>query len=284
VRTNQSARDFENDLRLSSQIVAEYRRSLEDAGSHDALPSLVAVHYRGGQQELQLGVDYARSDDPLDRITGARILGQLGLERYSFLDPTLDQLISMLDDTDVRVVADVAEALGHRQDVRAIPHLTSFIAHEDSGVRFGVVRGLSGHEEIAAIRGLIVLSRDQDDEVRNWALCGLGSFIEADTPEIRDALFRGASDPHDEARGEALLGLASRGDRRVVELLQEEIERESVGRLALCAAAEIADSRLVEPLKRLKGDLEFDEKDLSDKWYQSDLDDAIARCSDASLA
>jgi HEAT repeat protein len=67
------------------------------------------------------------------------------------------------------------------------------------------------------------MSRDTDNNVRDWATFALGTLFDADTPEIRDALFDRVADPHDDTRSEALVGLARRSDPRVTDGLKTEL-------------------------------------------------------------
>ncbi len=105
------------------------------------------------------------------------------------------------------------------------------------------------------------------------------SQIDTDTQEIRDALFarveEGDDDDKEEIRGEAFVGLARRGDKRVIEPLLRELMSDSVGSLAIEAAKEIADSRLLPALLSLK------------EWWDVDkelLDEAILACESESKA
>ncbi|KAF3884776.1 MULTISPECIES: HEAT repeat domain-containing protein [Nostocales] len=138
-----------------------------------------------------------------------------------------------------------------------------------------VVLGLSCQEDESAIQTLIELSADEDKDIRNWATFGLGSQIEIDTQEIRDALYRrilsevGEDDTIAEIRGEALLGLAIRKDERVIEPLIGELESDRVGRLSVEAALAIGDNRLYSALVKLQD------------WWDIDvelLQAAISKC------
>jgi hypothetical protein len=51
-------------------------------------------------------------------------------------------------------------------------------------------------------------------KVRGWATFCLGSELDADGPAVREALLRRVDDPEGDAAGEALVGLARRGDPR----------------------------------------------------------------------
>jgi len=57
---------------------------------------------------------------------------------------------------------------------------------------------------------------DVDDSVRDWATFGIGSLCDIDTPELRDALAARLADADEEVRGEAVVGLATRGDNRAI--------------------------------------------------------------------
>jgi len=135
-----------------------------------------------------------------------------------------------------------------------------------------VVLGLSGHENASAITALIELTNDADDEVRDWATFGIGTQVEADTPEIRDALYARTSDVDGDTRGEALVGLARRKDARVLEPLIRELAPDSVGRLALEAVEAIGDPRLYPALAMLKSRWAADSADADL------LEDALAKC------
>ena len=122
---------------------------------------------------------------------------------------------------------------------------------------------------------MIRLSSDTDHDVRNWATFGLGSQIEDDTPEIREALRANLGDPDHEIRGEAIIGLAERKDPEVADILIREWESsETVSLLSIDAAGIAADARLIEYLERFRADLSLEE----DASFKSALDDAIRAC------
>ena len=70
----------------------------------------------------------------------------------------------------------------------------------------------------------MTLSTDRDTSVRDWATFGLGSMIARDTQQVRDALMARIGDADPDTRGEALVGLAARGDLRATEPLLKESE------------------------------------------------------------
>jgi len=239
---------YESDTTPSRVVAARYRKFIH-AEDHDA--DLALLSYRGGEEEFQIGSEYCASDDPDDRIVGADILAQLGWGDQTFRDESIRLLISLLNDPDPRVIHSAAIALGHRKAEEAIPSLLHLATSADPLVRYGVAYSLCGHEDARAIDGLIRLASNEDRDVRNWAVFGLGSQIDADSPEIRQALRAAVDDPDDETRGEALVGLAKRGDPATSGLLIREWENDGVSRLSFEAAAETRDPQLYHRLQQL---------------------------------
>jgi HEAT repeat protein len=155
------------------------------------------------------------------RRVGAAILGQLGHSNSSgsvFRSERFDALEQLVEGEarrgqDPEVLGDALVALGHLNDDRAIPIAVSLIGHSSAKVRRGVVMALSRHDDEAAIGGLIQLSCDSDDDIRDWATFGLGMLIDTDTDSIRAALFARLTDDHPDTRAEAIAGLARRGSK-----------------------------------------------------------------------
>ncbi len=263
---------YETDTTPSRRLIEEYRKVFRDE-NQDA--SLAAVHYRGTQVEFDLGLEYCRSGDPDDRAVGADVLSQLGWGDQRFSEESLEVLIPLLRDEDPHVLYSAACALGHRGDPRAVPFLIPLASHADALVRYGVVHGLTGrHEDEDAIASLILLCSDEDNDVRNWAIFGIGTQMNADTPAIRDALFASLSDLDMEVCGEALVGLARRSDGRVIEALFKEWEEESISLLSIEAAEEMADHRLLPFLEEFESTRNFSEN----QFFHDHLRDAITAC------
>lgn len=257
----------------SRTLVEQYRTVVAE---DDHEESLCVVHYRGGREELDLGLEYARSADPLDRVVGADVLSQLGWGDREFLDESVEALIALLEDSDPSVGQAAAFALGHRADERAVPHLIRLAGHESSQIRLGLVFGLTGQEVPEAIETLIRMSADPDEGVRDWATFGLGTQIEADTSDIREALCLRLSDEDPETRGEALVGLAKRRDPRVVPaLLKEWVDYDETGILSIEAAETMGDPVLLPQLEKFLATMDWAE---DDSYFRNQLLRAIAAC------
>ncbi len=257
---------------------------LHDALAHpedDAIWETVSEHVR---QQTQAVFERAKtlcaSQSARERLVGAGILGQMGYPDETIREGSITLLLDMLEhEQDPNVLNSIAVALGHRKDPRAIAPLIRLKNHPHEDVRFGVVYGLLGHEDERAIATLRELSTDEASEVRDWATFGLGSMIETDTPEIREALLARLTDEDTDTRGEAMVGLAKRHDERVIEPLIAQIQQDFFGTWLAEAAEELADPRLYAALVHAR-DHWTGEKN----WQYKDLEEAIEKCRPASDA
>lgn len=249
--------------------------ALTEEGEHAAWVAINVLRHRGDRETFEAARDLCASDDPWQRTWGVRILAQLGIPKRSFPDESLDILLPLLVlEQDADLLSDIDFALGHIGDERAVEPLSRLRDHPSPDVRYGVVHGLLRQENERAIQALIELSADEDTEVRDWATFGLGAQIDADTPEIRDALFARLADEDGATRGEALVGLARRKDERVIEPLIRGLASANAGNLAIEAAHEVGDARLRPALLRLRERWGVDEGSLDRRL----LYEAISRC------
>lgn len=103
------------------------------------------------------------------------------------------------------------------------------------------------------LRTVIELSRDADDRVRDYACMALGTqWRPVDTPELRSALADRLDDPDRDARHEALVGLAYRGDPRALPRVRAALSRpdRDLYQLELIAAGALADPTLHDLLSQ----------------------------------
>jgi HEAT repeat protein len=85
---------------------------------------------------------------------------------------------------------------------------------------------------------LLKLTSDPDEEIRDWAVFGLGVLGNADSPEIREALLRCLTDANENVREEAAVGLGKRRDKRLIPVLLTMLEDPNIKvRVAEAAAA-----------------------------------------------
>jgi HEAT repeat protein len=233
---------------------------------------------RGTREVLEAARTLCMSSDPDERELGVDILAQGVIANKTLPEESLLILLDLLEcEQDDHMLYSIACALGHHGDPRAITPLVRLTQYPDAEVREGVVFGLLTHEDPRAIAALIKLSDDTASQVRNWATFGLGTMVEVDTSALRDALYARVNDLNDEVRGEALVGLALRGDSRVVTPLLEVLaaDEDTIDRLCIEALTEagkrIKDRRLYPALMQLQ------EWKLAE-YQEDDLEEAMKQC------
>jgi HEAT repeat protein len=203
---------------FNQTLLGEY----EDEGPWDAVSELRS---NGSREIFEIAAKWLTKTEPLRRARGAAILAQLRLPsespttepKWLFREEAFSLLVNMLKSEDDPLVLDSGiAALGHLDNPDAIPIIASYTAHPDHNVRFSVVCSL-GHfpndPEVAA--RLFTLTRDEDSDVRDWAVFGLGVQGDVDSPEIREALLERVTDVDEDVREEAVVGLGRRRDPRL---------------------------------------------------------------------
>lgn len=288
-------------------LLAQARPVFAQNDDAEAVEALMALFCRDDAETVAAATTLLADADPAARCLGAAILGQMGGafdddepfegdedddEDEEDLDDELDTLgpdrITVFAveraeallaryavETDPRVLSEIGGAFGHLGWHAAIPALVARADHEAATVRYGVVLGLTGQTDAAAVAALVRLSADADDEVRNWATFALGTQLELDTPAVRAALHARLDDANEEARGEALLGLARRHDTEVLPAVISAL----LGDDALCAmgveaAIELGSPELQGPLVALRAR----RGEGHTAHFLVQLDEAIARC------
>ncbi len=181
-------------------------------------------------KSLMMPSEWCRSADPLRRARGCDVLSQLG--------KTADHPVNNFPDDSYTVVSQVAEqeadprplgsaiaALGHIDDGRAIPLIAHYADHPDETVRFNVACALGSFcNDPKSVAVLLALTTDADEDVRDWAVFGVGVLGDVDSAEIRDILAERLLDSSEEVREEAMVGLAKRKDQRVLPALRSALK------------------------------------------------------------
>lgn len=177
----------------------------------------------------------------------------------------------LLDDPAPEVVASAIFSLSHLDEVMPlIRHREDLARHNYPRVRYAMASCLKDDDPLSQpVAMLQALMIDGDKDVRDWATFSLGTLSDADSPEVRSALFARLSDTDEETRLEAMIGLARRRDLRALPVVLAELDRDEVACSAIEAAGALALPQLVAPLQAIK-----------EWWSDRDwIEEAIARCS-----
>lgn len=205
------------DALFAQTLLGEY----DDDKPWEAVSKLRAL---GTREVFEIAREWCKSHEAKKRARAAAVLGQLGVNvniPHSFPEESYEALILLLKhETEVQPLSSAIIALGQIGNPQAVPLITKYTAHEDCEIRFAVAYSLGQlNEDPEGIRNLIILMQDKDDDVRDWATFGLGVLGDADSDEIRQALILRLDDTFEDARMEAMEGLAKRKDLRVLPIL-----------------------------------------------------------------
>jgi HEAT repeat protein len=235
----------------TSEIESLFAQTLLGDDEDESASSAVAELRRDGSREIfEHAAAWCLTDDPLKRARGIDVLCQLRRAsaetsilvrpEWMFREESYLLITKMLEKERDPVVLDSAiSALGHLYNAEAVPLILTFQDHPDRGVRFAVTFALQCFpDDPQSVSGLLKLTSDEDDDVRDWAAFGLGVQGDADSPEIRQALLRCLDDSNEEAREESAVGLGKRKDQRLIPKLLEMLNQPELKiRVALAAAA-----------------------------------------------
>jgi HEAT repeat protein len=221
-------------------------------------PALYVLRTRGTLEVFERTRQLTTSLDSRERELGLDVLAQLGAGKPDSERPWIEDSVTIaidaLDDPIQSVRASAAYALGHLKGDRAITALISMKNAPSAAIRHAVAAGLGGSNRDDAVAALIELTRDPDEGVRDWTAFGLGSQAHAvgrDSDEIRDGLRAMLNDSFEEARVEAIWGLAEREDPEGLLLLLRRLESDDVWNGDVQTARDILGVRRDTPLAEL---------------------------------
>jgi HEAT repeat protein len=235
----------------ASEIEALFAQTLlGEYEGENAWEAVSALRRAGSREIFERAAAWCLSDNALKRARAADILCQLRLAdltgppwrepKWMFRDESYHLIATMLEnEKDLEALGSEISALGHLSTANAVPLILRYLDHRNRDVRFAVTCALGCFpNEPPSVEGLLKLTSDEDAEVRDWAVFGLGVLGDADSPEIRKALLRCLDDPDEDVREEAAVGLGKRQDQRLIPKLQAMLDAPRLTiRVAEAAAA-----------------------------------------------
>jgi hypothetical protein len=209
---------------------------------------------RVSRETLAAAVRLCESPCVIEQRTGCDILSLLGAPDMPFRRESLAPVLSVLRRaSDLETLNTALSTLGNIGDGRAISDVIGLRNHSEPSVRLTVAMALPGFREARlVVPSLIELTRDTDEDVRDWAVFGLINSFDDDTREIRQAFLDRLADPNATVRGQAFLGLARRRVPGTLDAIAREFDRAEIHPDAVEAASELGDPRGMELLERLR--------------------------------
>jgi HEAT repeat protein len=258
--------------------------ALQSWSSEPSWNAIAELQMRGSLDTLALTRRLVKSRNARKRALGIYVASQLRQREKSIvfrsteyaLEETQSILLEGLHDACKDVLCAAISGFGHRPHPSALQNLLKFASHTDQEVRFQVAFALGRYSEPDAIDTLLLLARDESDDVRDWATFGIASMHDVDNHEVRELLWINLHDQNKSVQGEALVGLASRKDEAIVPVLLERLTGDC--RVFEFEASElIASPLLLDSLNLIKNSI--GDESLADTYWYGRLLDAIDACA-----
>jgi hypothetical protein len=241
--------------RLVAEAVAAWQAATDDVSYERVTDALLAARDLNEDALATRGLAMLTAVDVAERAVGCDAVGLIAEVREDWRDAVVTSVLELADrDDNVDVLWSVVGALGRCADARAVPLLCQLAGHTDPDIRFGVAHALpfvmDDDPSGRAVDTLLALAGDAQDDIREWALFGIGSLGHIDSAAIRQALRLGLDDPCEDVRVEATHGLARRRDMTVVPLVAALLAEDEPRSLTFTAAEFLGHPDLVAPLSR----------------------------------
>jgi HEAT repeat protein len=199
----------------------------------------------GTREVFDRAAEWCASAEPLKRARGADVLAQLGRtsdhHENTYPEDSFAVISSLIQtEKELEPLGSAIYALGHIGDLRAVPLLAQYQKHSDAEIRFALACAMGNFSGDATAADVLVhLSRDEDEDIRDWATFGIGALGKRDSPAIRDALVGRLDDSFEDVRQEAIVGLARLKDERVLPALLSALNQSELPCIIIEAATEM---------------------------------------------
>ena len=224
-------------------------------------PALLALQQSNSRDVLDAINKLTESSQAEERKLAALVL--MRAPGRTFEEEAIAAITAMMaTEKDEEVFAALAFAVKHLGINDCSGFLGKIAQSKNAETRYAAAFALAGRSEDAlAIKTLITLSQDPDNDVRDWATFGL--YLDAQhqqpvTSDIKEALFARLEDSHDETRYQAIAGLATCQDLRVLDPLIKALEADDVWHLTIEAAKRLGHPALYPTLVKLQEDFPSD--------------------------
>jgi HEAT repeat protein len=218
----------------------------------------------------------ADSESEKEKIIGIYVLAQLGFEPRFQQSKTIKLYFKLLEnEKSPKVISAILSSISHNNEKlneKQILKLLKYKTHKFVDVRFQLTLAISCLKNEVAIENLIELSTDKNADIRNWATFGLGTQIEIDNSQIRNALWERVNDTDASTREEAIFGLAKRKEVKIKEILIKELKKiDEFGSLILEAIEEFKDKDFIKLIEKQISENEKT-KTVNEEWLTNTLE------------
>ncbi len=252
---------------LSLSMLKQLALALADCDTDS--PAIAALQLRSEPDLLDVAQELMQSQFEIVRNLGVCLI--MRQTQTPFRQNSIELIKNLVSlETSPSVLASICYALKHLQDETRGEVLKNFVRNESVEVREAVAFSFSGLNNDLSVKSLAILANDDDEEVRDWAVCALTSIEYDLNAESSNSLSTRLNDSSDEIRCNAMYALARRKDNRCRDTIIQFLTSKAHVEVALKAACNLADPILYPILRELESD-----KDIRGYPY---LQDAMQTC------
>jgi len=247
-----------------------FNRLLNNKTQKTYWDNISELRKRPNQYVFEKAYEFAKSNTDKQKIIGIDILQQLGFDPRYNKTQTVELHFELLEKTQSNtVLKSLLHGIGHNNDELSDNHISKLIEFKDQtdiDVKHALISAISGVENPKAINVLIDFTKDKTSSIRNWATFGIGSLIESDNNDIRNALWNRINDNDFETKSEAIVGLANRKDQRIKDIIISELENGDYGSLLFEAILRLNDKDFLPLLNKNLKIAKNDKDDIKNGW------------------
>ncbi|GEM_PF-2008833 len=256
-----TARQVQAYVNLINSQTTEFLISTYLCGGVNAKVACSALQIRTSKDDKDKLIRLLDSPIAAERELAVRAFTyRLGESFESEIVPKLYELSKI--EKEPAVLESLCYAMYHLGAQESVSHLKHLVSHSDPAVRFALAACFFGTDDQDGVNCLMALSRDEDPEVRNWAVTGLGSALDdlEDLLPLKNIFVDRLADTERFTRLEAISALSKFKDKdeRALSVLIAELNTDPVPLIAVESAISFASpelrSHLVKLLDRTEDD------------------------------
>jgi hypothetical protein len=225
---------------------------------------------RPNQDVYTKAYQLAKKNIDSQKIVGLNVLQQLGFNPRFNKKQMVELHFELLGQIQSnKVLTSIFHGIGHNNDElneKQISKLIEFKSVKNIEVKHALISALSGIENSNASNVLIEFTEHKVSAIRNWSTFGIGTLIELDSKEIRNALWKRSLDTDYETKSEAIVGLTNRKDEKIKSVIISELENGDYGTLLLEAIVTLNDKELIPLLNENLIIAKASEDDITNGW------------------
>jgi len=212
---------------LFVEALDAYRSATDDNESWETYWNAIESVSTYGQDAFDVASRFAQTQDPVRHHVAVDAMARIAFHHEDLRAPIAQIVLGCVGKIpELGFVLSAVNALGQTRSRQAVPFLLECLdsQHLDLRISAAIALGECADTSSEALSALTKASTDSNDQVRRWATYAIasnGRLIDTDTTNLLAArLF----DQDDDVRNEAIFGLGLREDERAIAPLKQLVE------------------------------------------------------------